>query len=208
MCSECAFHFVGDRRERLQRWENRSAWCKTWITIKPVIIAQISMANCSVRVSASRRRAKKAILPIELLPVVELGTKPQDEASSSMPLLSLWLSNPAAVAELTVEQVVATAGDGNLKDGSICSQELQDYLGQVSSEKLSEYVDQCLSGRFDKSGIVLQDLVNELGRRLDYKVINGRYQGTTNAIGFDGIWIAPEGHTIIAEVKTTDAYRR
>ena len=61
--------------------------------------------------------------------------------------------------------------------------------------------------RFDKSGIVLQDLVNELGRRLDYKVINGRYQGTTNAIGFDGIWIAPEGHTIIAEVKTTDAYR-
>jgi hypothetical protein len=62
-------------------------------------------------------------------------------------------------------------------------------------------------GRFEKSGIVLQDLVNELGRRLDYKVTNGRYQGTTNAIGFDGIWIAPEGHTIIAEVKTTDAYR-
>ena len=49
--------------------------------------------------------------------------------------------------------------------------------------------------------------MNELGRRLDYKVTNGRYQGTTNAIGFDGIWIAPEGHTIIAEVKTTDAYR-
>ncbi len=124
-----------------------------------------------------------------------------------MPLLSLWHSNPAAVAEFTIEQVVATAGDGNLKDGSICSQELQNYLGQVSSEKLSEYVDQCLSGRFDKSGIVLQDLVNELGRRLDYRVTNGRYQGTTNAIGFDGIWVAPEGHTIVAEVKTTDAYR-
>ena len=28
-----------------------------------------------------------------------------------------------------------------------------------------------------------------------------------NAIGFDGIWTTPEGHTIIAEVKTTDAYR-
>ena len=26
-------------------------------------------------------------------------------------------------------------------------------------------------------------------------------------IGFDGIWVSPEGHTIIAEVKTTDAYR-
>ena len=55
--------------------------------------------------------------------------------------------------------------------------------------------------------MVLQDLVNELGRRLDYKVTNGRYQGTTNAIGFDGLWIAPEGNAIVAEVKTTDAYR-
>lgn len=124
-----------------------------------------------------------------------------------MPLLSLWGSNPAAVAEFTIEQVVATAGDGSLKDGSICSQELLGYLSQVSSEKLSEYIDQCLSGRFEKSGLVLQDLVNEFGRRLDYKVTNGRYQGTSNTIGFDGIWTAPEGHTIIAEVKTTDAYR-
>ncbi len=124
-----------------------------------------------------------------------------------MPLLSLWLSNPTAVAEFSIEQVVATAGDGNLRDGSVCSQELLGYLSQVSSENLSEYVEQCLSGRFEKSGLVLQDLVNEFGRRLDYKVTNGRYQGTTNAIGFDGIWIAPEGHAIIAEVKTTDAYR-
>jgi hypothetical protein len=55
--------------------------------------------------------------------------------------------------------------------------------------------------------MVLQDLINELGRRLDYNVTNGRYQGTVNAVGYDGIWVAPEGHTIIAEVKTTDAYR-
>jgi len=54
---------------------------------------------------------------------------------------------------------------------------------------------------------VLQDLVNELGRRLDYKVTNGRYQGTSTQIGFDGIWTSPEGHTIVAEVKTTDTYR-
>jgi hypothetical protein len=55
--------------------------------------------------------------------------------------------------------------------------------------------------------MVLQDLVNELGRRLDYKVTNGRYQGIAGAIGFDGIWSSPEGHSIVAEVKTTDAYR-
>lgn len=28
-----------------------------------------------------------------------------------------------------------------------------------------------------------------------------------NSIGYDGIWVSPEGETIIAEVKTTDAYR-
>jgi hypothetical protein len=55
--------------------------------------------------------------------------------------------------------------------------------------------------------MVLQDLVNELGRRLDYDVTNGRYQGTSNSIGFDGLWKSPEGQTIIVEVKTTDAYR-
>jgi hypothetical protein len=55
--------------------------------------------------------------------------------------------------------------------------------------------------------MVLQDLINELGRRLDYSVTNGRYQGTANKIGFDGIWVSPEGATIIVEVKTTDTYR-
>jgi hypothetical protein len=124
-----------------------------------------------------------------------------------MPLISLWTSNPTAVGEFKVEQVVATAGDGVLKDNSICSDELRSYFAQIESDKLALYAEQCLSSRFDKSGLVLQDLVNELGRRLDYKVTNGRYQGTTNAVGFDGIWISPEGQTIVAEVKTTDAYR-
>jgi hypothetical protein len=84
---------------------------------------------------------------------------------------------------------------------------LREYFSQIPSEKLSAYIGQCLASHFDKSGIVLQDLVNELGRRLDFKVTNGRYQGTTNTIGFDGIWVSPEGHSIVAEVKTTDAYR-
>jgi hypothetical protein len=124
-----------------------------------------------------------------------------------MPLLSLWSSNPIAIDQLTIEQVVATAGDGSLKDGSECSKELRAFLSEVKSEKLSDYVDRCLSLAFNKGGGVLQDLVNELGRRLDYKVTNGRYQGTTNAIGFDGIWVSEEGYSVVVEVKTTDAYR-
>jgi hypothetical protein len=50
-------------------------------------------------------------------------------------------------------------------------------------------------------------LINELGRRLEYQVENGRYQGISGAVGFDGLWHSPEGHAIIVEVKTTDAYR-
>src|SRR5947209_14159732 len=118
-----------------------------------------------------------------------------------MPLLALWNSNQSAVSEFSIEQVVATAGDGVLKDGSLCSTELREYLAQTRAEKIASYVEHCLGSSFTKGGMVLQDLINELGRRLDYEVVNGRYQGISSAIGFDGLWRSPEGHSIIAEVK-------
>jgi hypothetical protein len=124
-----------------------------------------------------------------------------------MPLLEFWQSSPAATAQLNIEQIVAAAGSGDLRDNSDCSHELREYLLQVTSQKLADYIERCLSTHFPKSGNVLQDLVNELGRRLEYKVTNGRYQGTVSSIGHDGIWVSPEGQTIIIEVKTTDAYR-
>jgi hypothetical protein len=123
-----------------------------------------------------------------------------------MPLLAFWASNPKEVSQSTIEQIVAMAGDGVLKDNGPCSNELREYLKQTDSGQLGKYIEHCLSSGFTKSGSVFQDLVNELGRRLDYKVTNGRYQGTQNSIGFDGIWSSPEGQAIVAEVKTTDAY--
>ena len=124
-----------------------------------------------------------------------------------MPLISLWKSNPDAVSQMTIEQIVSAAGDGNLRDGSICSQELQTFLSDVPSSALAKYVDYCLSNVFKVGGIVLQDLVNEIGRRLDYEVKNGRYQGIPSQIGFDGLWKSPEGNHLVLEVKTTDAFR-
>jgi len=124
-----------------------------------------------------------------------------------VPLISLWDSNPAAVGQLTIEQIVSTAGDGNLRDGSVCSEEFRAYLAQVPSHTLASYADHCLSSSFTRGGMVLQDLINEVGRRLDYEVVNGRYQGTAKAVGFDGLWRSPEGHDLVVEVKTTDAYR-
>jgi hypothetical protein len=105
-----------------------------------------------------------------------------------MALIELWKSSPQTVAQFTIEQIVKIAGDGNILDDSICSQELKEYLAELpDSEKIHAYVEQCLSFSFHRSGMALQDLVNELGRRLEYAVTNGRYGGTPNKIGFDGI---------------------
>ena len=124
-----------------------------------------------------------------------------------MPLISLWKSNPEAVSQLNIEQVVSAAGDGNLKDASTCSQELRAFLTEVPTKALAAFIDHCLSSSYKQSGQVLQDLVNEVGRRLDYVVTNGRYQGIPNAVGYDGIWRSPDSNDLVVEVKTTDAYR-
>ena len=53
---------------------------------------------------------------------------------------------------------------------------------------------------------MLQDVVNELGRRLEFDVENGLYQGRAGAIGFDGVWRVNGEPDIIIEVKTTDYF--
>lgn len=124
-----------------------------------------------------------------------------------MALLSFWKKDPVSVLSFTIEQVVASAGDGKLRDNSECSKELRAFLSEVSSDVLTKYADNCLTTSFSKSGQVLQDIVNELGRRLDYQVSNGRYQGLSNVVGYDGLWKSPEGHDLLVEVKTTDGFR-
>jgi hypothetical protein len=124
-----------------------------------------------------------------------------------MALLDIWHSAPATLEKLHIEQIVATAGDGSLGDDNECSRELRSYLADAPLESLSRYAERCLEASFSHSGRVLQDLVNEVGRRLDFDVRNGRYAGARGKVGFDGIWLSPEGHALIVEVKTTDAYR-
>ncbi len=56
-----------------------------------------------------------------------------------MALLSIWSSNPEAVLQFSIEQVVSAAGNGKLLDGNECSSELREYFSQIRSEKLAEY---------------------------------------------------------------------
>lgn len=123
-----------------------------------------------------------------------------------MPLLSLWRSDPETIDSLDLQQIVSNAGDGELRDHSPCSEEFRAFLKETRTQKLASYIEQCLSQPLTKGGYILQDLVNELGRRLDYAVENGRYAGVANQVGFDGLW-AFGTSTLIVEVKTTDAYR-
>lgn len=123
-----------------------------------------------------------------------------------MALLSIWNSNPDAVLQFSIEQVVSAAGNGKLLDASECSSEIREFFSQVRTEVLAKYADHCMTTSFSNSGAILQDIVNELGRRLDYTVTNGRYRGSQGSIGNDGLWQGPEGNELLVEVKTTDAY--
>lgn len=110
------------------------------------------------------------------------------------------------LTQKTIAQLVSFFGNGVLTDKSQCSVELRQHLSDLAFDQLAEHARFCLDQKFDKSGYVLQDAVNEVGRRLGYQVTNGRYSGTTKEIGFDGLWFDGQRHLVI-EVKTTDAYR-
>jgi len=121
-------------------------------------------------------------------------------------LLTLWQSNPKDIDGKHIQQLVKIAGDGVLKDGAQASAELREFLASVPTEILGRYLSQCLDSSFDDSGLVLQDIVNELGERLGCDIERGLYRGKQNTIGFDGIWKFPGGYGVVVEVKTTDAY--
>ncbi len=72
--------------------------------------------------------------------------------------------------------------------------------------KVRDYIEECLRGKGEQYNRALQDLVNYIGVFLGFEVRYGRYQGTVNEVGYDGLWISPSGLTIVVEVKTTEAY--
>ena len=125
---------------------------------------------------------------------------------ASVDLIELAKQNPAVVERYTIRQIVGICGDGDLRDNSECSRHLREFLALQSNDRLADYAKFCLDEGFNKSGFVLQDIVNEIGKRLGYEVQNGRYQGVMHQAGFDGLWFDGTNH-IVVEVKTTDTYR-
>jgi len=124
-----------------------------------------------------------------------------------MALTELWKTAHKEIQDKHVQQVIGFAGDGKLRDGGNASKEFRDFLALVPSSFLSRYANDCLTDKFDNSGLALQDVINEVGTRLGFRVEQGRYRGTSGEIGFDGLWISPDEDGLVVEVKTTDAYR-
>ena len=124
-----------------------------------------------------------------------------------MALTELWKTAHKQIQDKHIQQVIGFAGDGKLRDGGIASQEFRDFLAIVPSSFLERYANDCLSEKFEGSGFALQEVINEIGKRLGFRIEHGRYRGTPGEIGFDGFWVAPDEHAMVTEVKTTDAYR-
>ncbi|MFC1534770.1 hypothetical protein ACFL7M_15560 [Thermodesulfobacteriota bacterium] len=124
-----------------------------------------------------------------------------------MSLVSLWQSTPDQFINKHVQQIISFAGDGKLKDGNSTSNEFRSFIDLVPSSVLSRYAFDCLESKFEGSGLALQDIVNQAGRRLGFQVHDGRYKGIKGQIGYDGLWEYSDGDQLIIEVKTTDAYR-
>ncbi|MBF0169797.1 MAG: hypothetical protein HQK87_01685 [Nitrospinae bacterium] len=124
-----------------------------------------------------------------------------------MSLIELWKSGKDQITGKRLQQIIAFAGDGKLADGNSTSTEFREFLSVVPTALLVNFSNQCLEGSFQDSGFVLQDIVNEIGRRLDFTVQDGLYRGRRGVVGFDGLWTTNEGDTVLVEIKTTETYQ-
>ena len=119
-----------------------------------------------------------------------------------MALKDLWKSSPEQLRDKTsTAKLSRLQVRGKLRDGSTTSSELRDFLAIVPSNLLKGYTEDCLAESFTDSGLALQDVVNQIGRRLGYEVRDGQYRGRSGEIGFDGLWTSNNEHNIIVEVK-------
>jgi len=124
-----------------------------------------------------------------------------------MSLTEIWHQSREQLVDKHIQQIMKFAGDGKLRDGTATSEEFREFLSYVPSSVLRTYAQQCLQETFDDSGYVLQDIVNQAGKRLGFDVAYGRYRGVQSEIGNDGVWLLPDGRGIVVEVKTSDTFR-
>ena len=106
----------------------------------------------------------------------------------------------------TLAQIITFAGNGKLRDNNETSREVREFLGYVQLPEIRKFAEECLASSrsdFSEGGRALQDIVNQIGGRLGFKVEYGRYhRGSQSVPGHDGVWGLSDGRAIVVEVKT------
>lgn len=113
------------------------------------------------------------------------------------------------MVELTLDRIVGLAGDWN--DGSRASEQFREIIEdeQTMTEEIEAYLLEAMDGTEQYHNRALQDLVNNIGRRLGFEVEYGIYQGRSDTIGYDGHWTSTateEDIHLVVETKKTTAY--
>jgi len=122
-----------------------------------------------------------------------------------MSLVDLLKTSPDELFSKHLWQIIAFAGTGKLLDGGDTSAEFREVLSNIPVEALSQWGQEAARGKFDGSGFALQDIVNEVGRRLGFTVRPGTYRGGGGE-PYDGLWQARAGHCVVVETKTSDNF--
>ncbi|EMA30998.1 hypothetical protein [Haloarcula japonica] len=113
------------------------------------------------------------------------------------------------MVELTLDRIVSLAGDWN--DDSRASEQFREIIEneQTTTEEIEAYLREAMEGTEQYHNRALQDIVNNIGRRLGFEVEYGIYQGRSDIIGYDGHWKSTptedETHLVV-ETKKTTAY--
>lgn len=122
-----------------------------------------------------------------------------------MALIDLWNTDKQQIVTKRIDQLIAYAGEGRLLDGNTTSIEYRALLKAVTSDQIGKWIKECFENKFSDSGFVLQDAINEIGRRLDFDVSHGYYRSHSHA-SYDGLWKIGNDRAIIVESKSSTTY--
>ena len=94
-------------------------------------------------------------------------------------ILDILEKNPDLFKSKSLSQILNFTGDGKLRDNNDTSSEFRNLLEIISSEILKSFINDCLTEKFENNngGYALQDIINQIGKRLGFKIENGLYQG-------------------------------
>lgn len=77
-------------------------------------------------------------------------------------ITEIWTKGKETFDSKTLSQILSFAGDGKLKDNNVTSIEFRELLDQVPSTFLKHFADNCLTDKFDDSGLHFKTLLIKL----------------------------------------------